>query len=109
MKFAAILRQRCPRCLRGAVFGGFVRMNPSCPGCGLRFEREGGYFLGAMYYSYAVAIAACAPIALLGWWAGWSTLSIGIAGTAAMVLVAPFGFRISRVLWLHMDQAFDPR
>jgi len=109
MHISPILRQRCPRCLRGAVFRGLVRMNQACPECGLRFEREAGYFLGAMYYSYAVAIAACIPVALLGWWAGWSTLAIGFAGSAAMILVAPFGFRVSRVLWLHMDQAFDPR
>jgi len=109
MRLAPLLRQRCPRCLRGKVFGGFVRMNPTCPECGLRFEREPGYFLGAMYYSYAIAIAACAPVAVVGWWAGWSMLAIGIAGSAAILLVAPLGFRLSRVLWLHMDQAFDPR
>jgi hypothetical protein len=84
-------------------------MNAECPECGLRFEREGGYFLGAMYYSYAVAIAACTPVVIFGWWAAWSTLAIALAGTAAVVLVAPLGFRLSRVLWLHMDQAFDPR
>jgi ABC-type spermidine/putrescine transport system permease subunit II len=84
-------------------------MNTACPVCGLLFEREPGYFLGAMYYSYAIAIAACAPAALIGWWAGWPVWGVGIAGSAAMLLVAPLGFRFSRVLWLHMDQAFDPR
>jgi len=84
-------------------------MNPACPACGLAFEREQGYFLGAMYYSYAISIAACAPVAVLGWWAGWGMTTVAVAGIAAILLAAPFGFRYSRVLWLHMDQAFDPR
>ena len=45
-RFWAILRQRCPRCRAGRVFRGLVDMNPSCPVCGLPFEREQGYFLG---------------------------------------------------------------
>ena len=44
----------CPRCLEGAVFFGFYAMNPTCPHCGLRFEREPGYFLGAMMVAYFV-------------------------------------------------------
>lgn len=84
-------------------------MNAACPECGLRFEREPGYFLGAMYYSYGISIAVAVPVAIVGWLAGWETRTVAFAGTGAMVLVAPLGFRLSRVLWLHMDQTFDPR
>lgn len=31
------LRQRCPSCGRGAIFGGYVRVNKQCDGCGLEF------------------------------------------------------------------------
>ena len=56
-----ILRQRCPRCRTGnifpySVFRGFPRMHERCPACGLKFEREPGYFLGAMYVSYGLGI-----------------------------------------------------
>src|SRR6185295_15533099 len=54
----AVLRQRCPRCLEGRVFRGMLAMNDACPECGLVFEREPGYFVGAMYVSYAMAIPA---------------------------------------------------
>ena len=54
--FVAALRQRCPKCRDGPIFSGRVRMNEFCPRCGLRFEREPGYFLGAMYFSYVLAI-----------------------------------------------------
>jgi uncharacterized protein (DUF983 family) len=31
------LRHRCPSCGRGAIFGGYVRVNNQCDGCGLEF------------------------------------------------------------------------
>src|SRR2546423_14277068 len=58
---SAILHQKCPRCHSGAIFRssifrGFVKMNERCPVCDLKFEREEGYFLGAMYISYGLAL-----------------------------------------------------
>ena len=63
----AILALRCPRCLKGRVWRQFVAMNPTCPECGLVFERESGYFAGAMVVSYglAVPILAAMVIALI--------------------------------------------
>ena len=84
-------------------------MRVACPECGLRFEREPGYFLGAMYYSYAISIAAGAPFAIAGLVFDWPTWVAGLAATGAIALASPVSFRLSRVLWLHMDQTFDPR
>ena len=44
----ALLAQRCPVCRRGAIFSGWLELHPTCPACGLRFERESGYFLVAV-------------------------------------------------------------
>src|SRR3954468_5338312 len=55
-RWRAILGQRCPRCLRGRIYAGLLRMNDECPVCGHHFEREPGYFLGAMYISYPLSI-----------------------------------------------------
>ena len=73
-----ILHQRCPRCRSGKIFRrsiylGFPKMHERCPVCRLRFEREEGYFLGAMYISYGLALPIIALIAALlwavrGWW-----------------------------------------
>ena len=63
-RMGAIVRQRCPRCLKGKVFSGLFRMNENCPECGYRFEREQGYFLGAMYASYFISVPA---VGLLTW------------------------------------------
>lgn len=49
----AALSRRCPRCLQGRIFCGLFQMNSKCPNCGLTFDREHGYFTGAMYVSYS--------------------------------------------------------
>ena len=53
----AVLCQHCPRCFQGRIFGAPITMNENCPTCGLRFGREPGYFFGAMYLSYPIAVA----------------------------------------------------
>src|SRR4051812_24822754 len=57
----AIWEQRCPRCRDGRIFRaslwrGFLAMHDVCPVCGLKFDREPGYFLGAMYFSYLISL-----------------------------------------------------
>src|SRR5438093_1270698 len=69
---SAILHQKCPRCHSGAIFRssifrGFVKMNERCPVCDLKFEREEGYFLGAMYISYGLALIFIIGLAGLLW------------------------------------------
>ena len=72
-RLAAVMPQRCPRCLEGPVFATLFRMHAQCPACGLRFEREPGYFTGAMYLSYGVALLATAPVWLVMVWCGRSS------------------------------------
>jgi uncharacterized protein DUF983 len=84
-------------------------MNRTCPVCGIAFEREPGYFLGAMYFSYAMAVAAVAPMVVLGLWRGWSYPLIGVLAGLELLLLSPLLFRYSRTIWLHFDQHFDPR
>src|SRR2546422_5139223 len=69
---SAILHQKCPRCHSGAIFRssifrGLVKMNERCPVCDLKFEREEGYFLGAMYISYGLALIFIIGLAGLLW------------------------------------------
>ena len=39
---------RCPNCEQGRMFSSFLRLNPTCPHCGVRFERSSGESLGGM-------------------------------------------------------------
>jgi uncharacterized protein (DUF983 family) len=105
----AILALRCPRCLVGRVWRRFVSMNATCPECGFVFERESGYFAGAMVVSYglAVPILAAIVIALIIVGGLDAVVALIIGNTAYLVLV-PFIFRYSRVVWLHLDWLIDP-
>jgi len=84
-------------------------MHERCFVCQLRFEREQGYFLGAMYINYGVTVV----LALIGsftleWWTTVSlaqqlTLWVGFCALFPVVFC-----RHSRGLWLGFDYIFDP-
>lgn len=107
-RLGAILGLRCPRCMSGRVFSGLFKMNTRCPKCGFEFEREPGYFLGAMYFSYALAVIVLVPIFVVLLLAGLSLLNGGIMGGLVLVLLTPLLFKYSRVLWMHVDQLINP-
>ena len=109
-RMMAVLRQRCPRCLEGRVFRGMLTMNDACPSCGLVFEREPGYFVGAMYVSYAMAIPAYLLAILLmhALFRCLPDLAVLAAGVPMVCLGSPYLFRYSRVIWMHFDRTFDP-
>jgi uncharacterized protein (DUF983 family) len=112
--WSSILRQRCPRCrvgriFRGSIFRGFPKMYQRCETCDLKFEREPGYFLGAMYVSYGLALVTIAIIAAVLWGAtSWSIVK-DIAWACVLFLpLAPGLTLFARVLWIYLDQTIDP-
>jgi hypothetical protein len=81
-------------------------MHERCPVCGHRFEREQGYFLGAMYASYFLAIPVLGILTLLISWLllpGWSLEFVVVIALVPFLLLVPALFRYSRVIWMHID------
>jgi uncharacterized protein (DUF983 family) len=84
-------------------------MRERCAACGLVFERETGYFIGAIYINYALTIG----LALLGYFLleAWVQPSprwqVAVWGTFA-VLFPLWSFRYSKALWLALDHLVDP-
>ncbi|MFZ0417676.1 MAG: DUF983 domain-containing protein [Candidatus Sulfotelmatobacter sp.] len=109
-----ILYQRCPRCREGnifrySIFRGFPKMHERCPVCDLKFEREPGYFLGAMYVSYALGLVTVTIFAALLWWAtGWWITTDTIWAVVLFLPFAPTITLFARVLWIYLDQTVDP-
>jgi len=109
-----ILRQRCPRCRVGkifqhSIFFGFPKMFERCPVCHLLFEREPGYFLGAMYISYSLGLPVIALFAAVLWAVtGWWLTKDVIWAVVLFLPLAPAITFLSRVLWIYLDQKFDP-
>ena len=101
---ARALRLRCPRCGRAPLYGSWFTMDDPCPACGLRYEREQGYFVGAIYVNYALTTAVT-----LGTVIGLDVL-VGLTLTAQVSLGIALGtlvplvfFRYARSLWLAID------
>lgn len=85
-------------------------LNHACGVCGLVFLREAGYFLGAMYISYGLGVLTVLPLTVgLTLFSGWPLPVVLCIMVAQTLLSAPLFLRISRLLWLHVDQALDPR
>jgi len=112
--FQAILHERCPRCREGPLFRaplwrGSVAMHECCPVCGLRYEREPGYFLGAMYFSYALSIPGVLVLILVIWRvSGWRYDVVLGAAVLGWLPFVPAVTRWARVLWIHFDRYIDP-
>jgi hypothetical protein len=84
-------------------------MHDRCPNCGLHFNREAGYFLGAMYISYGLGIAYMFLVGVVLW--KLTNLRLDKVFLWAVVLflpVTPMLTFLSRVLWIYLDQKIDP-
>jgi uncharacterized protein (DUF983 family) len=102
-------RLRCPRCGVGQLYEKPFKMYVNCAYCDLKFEREQGYFIGAIYINYAATVAIAVP--------GFFLLDAftGINIDQQLTLWVPFAvifpllfFHHARSLWLVMDHYFNP-
>lgn len=110
------ITNKCPRCHTGKVFtnnnpysiSNGLTMERKCSYCGEIFEKEPGYFYGAMYVSYAL---------MSGWFMIWYALNsfwihAGIAWfltliSLSIVSFSPLTFRWSRSIWINFFVRFD--
>jgi uncharacterized protein (DUF983 family) len=106
----AILMQRCPRCHKGRMFRGVFQMNDPCPVCNLLFQREEGYFLGAMYASYVLAGVVMAAIyfPLAAALRGYDGVPVSLIAVVLFLPLTPIIFRYSRTLWIYFERAGNP-
>lgn len=86
-------------------------MHEICPVCSMRFQRDEGYFLGAMYVSYFLASLLLGLGLIVGHWLlpEWhlAVLLLTVVYPLFLLLV-PVVFRYSRVLWIYFDRWASP-
>jgi uncharacterized protein (DUF983 family) len=105
----AMIHAKCPRCRIGKIYTNPMyslhgqKMLKTCPHCGMVYEKEPGYFYGAMYVSYALIVAELVTLAvgtsiLTGSKNPWvyTAVLLSVVG-----LLAPFNMRYSRVILMH--------
>jgi hypothetical protein len=85
-------------------------MHSECASCALRFEREPGFFLGAIYFNYGLTAVIAATTFILTTLVGRVNQRHLLWATMAFVAVFPLWFfRYARSLWLGFDEFMDPR
>lgn len=117
-KVVGIITMKCPRCAKGDLFesknpyafGKITEMKKNCPNCELRYEREPGFFIGAMYVSYAINIAffVIAIVAFFTLLDDFAISTFFFSYVGFMILIFPITYRISRAIWLNLFTDFDP-
>ncbi|MFM7060974.1 MAG: DUF983 domain-containing protein [Actinomycetes bacterium] len=103
---------RCARCGSGHLFRRYFVMKPDCPRCGLHFEREQGYWTGALAFNIIATgglftIIFVAVLAL-------TLPDIPVIPVLAVALpIMAFGpivfYPFSKTIWVAVDRAYLQR
>jgi uncharacterized protein (DUF983 family) len=108
------LLKRCPLCGSGKLFAGWFRMKERCPGCGYRFEREEGFFLGAYVINLAIAqglvilLAVVPAIVLLARNPDTSIVPMVVGGLLGAVVAPMVFYPFSKTIWTAFDLIMRP-
>jgi hypothetical protein len=83
-------------------------MHEHCTNCNLKYERETGFFYGAMYASYALTS---------GWFLlwfilyltvlDWDTFYFALFIAITILLLSPLAIRLSRLIWLNLFFSYE--
>jgi len=93
----------------GEIYRSLFSMHEYCSVCRLKFQREQGYFLGALYVYYGLSLPIF--LSLVFWastWRSWSEYLIVFPALLLYVPFIPFTYRTARIIWIHFDQFVDP-
>ena len=114
-KVYSIFYNKCPRCNEGDFFyshpyhlKNFGLKHFNCEICHLKFEKEPGFFYGAMYVSYAL---------MVGWFlVTWAintfivkadSISFLIFLILSIVVLMTYTFRIARLFWINFFTRYN--
>lgn len=103
--------KRCAVCGAGGLFSGWFRMRSHCPRCGTRFEREPGFFVGALFVNFAFT-----EVVMFGWLAAAAVATLPhpdamllVSGAVAICIVVPvLLYPFSKTLWFAIHVAMQP-
>ena len=103
---------RCPYCGKGKLFRRGFSMYEKCPVCGWRFERESGYWTGAIALNLAVTelLIAIVIVPLAAWLAiTQQPITLLIIIGLPLPFILPFlFFRHAKSLWMNFDFRVHP-
>lgn len=106
------LTNRCPNCGGHTLFkaGKLFELNEACPACGLKYEKDEGFYLGAMSLNYGITlVCALTPVALLWYYGVLGARTAVVLAVALSVLIPVALYRSSRSWQLMLYYSFFPQ
>ncbi len=118
-KLYSIINKKCPVCHEGDYYLSnkaydlkmFDKAHTNCSHCNHKFEIENGFFYGAMYVSYGIAVAIAvslfmATYVLFPEIPYYYYIIIIIVG---LVVSMPVSFRMSRLIWMNLFSSYGKK
>lgn len=100
------LVRSCPRCGSRGLFSKWLKMVDDCPGCGYHFEREEGFFLGALVMNVILTEIFMIGLLVLGFVATMPDppiLQLAIGGTILTLAAPAFFYPFTKTIWTAVD------
>ena len=111
--FKRALLLRCPRCGKGKIFRRWFTTYEYCPVCHLLYEREEGFYTGAIALNLIVSELLVTAIVIP--FAIWAALNPGVPFIPLVIALSPLPiilpfpfFRHTKSLWIGLAYWLDP-
>lgn len=115
-KLNSIFKMKCPRCQEGDFFishpydmKNIGNTHAHCSKCNLKYDKEVGFYYGAMYVSYALGVALFVTcwVSFNLFFPGANTfLQIGIIAGLS-ILLSPYLYALSKIIWANFFFSYD--
>lgn len=112
-----IFSNNCPNCYKGKVFAdksfyfsiGFPNMNKQCSHCKTKFEKEPGYFFGAMFVNYGLTVSEGIITYFIASQFFEETFDLRMFPIIVVVILSLvfFNIRLSRMIWIYMFKNYS--
>jgi hypothetical protein len=105
------LTLRCPVCASSRLFRRYFLMRPTCPRCGLHFERLDGHWTGALGLNIIATFVLLFMVLLGGTLLSLDDPDVTALGLAAALVAVGFPIAFlpfSQTLWLAIDIRIRP-
>lgn len=115
-KLYSVFKFKCPHCHEGDFF---VSKNPydlskagdiheHCPVCKRKLSIEPGFYYGAMYVAYALAVATYVSfyVATMILYPEASTLTYILIIIAGLIITGPWLYALSKIIWGNLFIAY---
>lgn len=109
--FWRAMRLRCPYCGAKGITAKWGELRDRCPTCSAVFEREEGYWVGAMIVNLGATMLLFLGLFLGGLAAFWPDVpwtALMFVSAGAMALFPVWFYPRSKTLWMWVDERVHP-